>query len=174
MIGIKIQNNFLEKNLLKLLNGQAEIWQQNKVYQTILTDIPTVQKENFPAEIPLVVLGVHLNFPFKLSELENLLAKTIKNYENKYFFWDSKHRQLQYKKNKKYIRLTEKESNIVDFLSSIPGHEATKEELLKSVWSYTTDTETHTIESTIHSLRQKLDQFADKFIISTPNGYKLT
>ena len=83
MIGIKIQNNFLEKNLLKLLDGKAEKWQPKQAYQTVLTDIPTVQKENFPAEIPLIVLGVHLNCPFKLSELENLLAKTTKNYEKK-------------------------------------------------------------------------------------------
>lgn len=173
MIGIKIQNNFLEKNLADLLKGQAEIWRQDQVYHAVLTDIPTSKKENFPEQIPLIILGKNLNIPFKLSELENLLAKITKNYENKCFLWDSKHRQLKYKKNNKSVQLTEKESCIVDFLCSVPNHEATKEELLKNVWSYTDDTETHTIESTIHSLRQKLGHFADKFIISTPNGYKL-
>lgn len=173
MIGIKIQNNFLEKNLLKLLGKQAEGWQQNHVYQAILTDITISKKEIFPKQIPLIVLGKHLNIPFKLSDLENLLAKISKNYENKYFLWDSRHRQLKYKKDKKSIQLTEKESNIIDFLTTVPNHEATKEEFLKNVWSYTVDTETHTIESTIHSLRQKLGLSADKFIVSTQNGYKL-
>ena len=121
----------------------------------------------------MIILGIHLNVPFKLIELENLLANITKKYENDFFIWNSKHRQLKNKKNQKNIPLTEKESNIIDFLSSLPNHEASKEELLKNVWIYTPDTETHTIESTIHTLRQKLGKLADKFIISTQKGYKL-
>lgn len=173
MIGIKLQNNFLEKNLLKLLKGQADIWNPEQTYQAILTDLPTSKAENFPKQIPLIILGVHLKVPFKLPELENLLSQITKNYENKLFLWDSKHRQLENKKNGKRIQLTEKENNLINFLCLAPDHEASKEELLKNVWSYTSDTETHTIESTIHSLRQKLGKSADELIISTKNGYKL-
>ena len=97
----------------------------------------------------------------------------LPNYENDIFIWDSLHHMLKNKKTKKVILLTEKEAAIITFLISKQKHFATKEELLKHVWQYTTGTETHTVESTIHSLRQKIKPYSNNLIIPLLKGYKL-
>ena len=49
----------------------------------------------------------------------------------------------------------------------------TKEDLLVSVWNYKPEAETHTVESHIYALRQKLGNRADDLIQSTSEGYIL-
>jgi len=76
--------------------------------------------------------------------------------------------------NKIGLKLTEKEINIIIFLSkSIKP--VTIDELEKNVWSYQSDIETHTVETHIYRLRKKIfNTFSDdKFIISKSNGYQI-
>ena len=78
-------------------------------------------------------------------------------------------------KNKvKTIKLTEKEIDIILFLKSkkIPQK---IEVLQKEVWGYTSELETHTVETHVYRLRKKInDNFDDEsFIISNKDGYKI-
>ena len=72
------------------------------------------------------------------------------------------------------VKLTEKEINTIIYLSKA-NKPVDIEELQKKIWSYQTDTETHTVETHIYRLRKKiLDTFHDnEFIISIKNGYKI-
>ena len=56
--------------------------------------------------------------------------------------------------------------------SSVP---LTKNYILKNIWKYSSDTDTHTIETHIYRLRQKIkDKFGDKnFIKFSKGGYTL-
>ena len=49
------------------------------------------------------------------------------------------------------------------------------EELQKEVWDYSSDLETHTVETHIYRLRKKIkEEFADEnFIISEKKGYSI-
>ena len=72
------------------------------------------------------------------------------------------------------LKLTEKEINIITFLSrsNVP---VSINELQEKVWSYQSDIETHTVETHIYRLRKKILNIFndDKFIISEKNGYKI-
>ena len=74
--------------------------------------------------------------------------------------------------NDKKIKLTEKESDIILYLSK-STKPVSVDNLQLNVWSYHSDLETHTVETHIYRLRKKiLDNFQDEnFIISKKNGY---
>ena len=72
------------------------------------------------------------------------------------------------------LKLTEKEVSTIVYLSK-KNAPVTIEELEKNVWQYHSDIETHTVETHIYRLRQKiLKTFKDKaFILSKKNGYQI-
>jgi len=70
------------------------------------------------------------------------------------------------------IPLTEREINLILFLKKSPT--AVKiDELEKKVWDYSSELETHTVETHIYRLRKKIkEKFKDdNFILSDKNGY---
>ena len=70
------------------------------------------------------------------------------------------------------LKLTEKEIEIILYLNEKKiKHDVT--DLQKNIWDYSTDMETHTVETHIYRLRKKIsDLFKDeKFILSHKNGY---
>ena len=77
-------------------------------------------------------------------------------------------------KGDKVIDLTEREINLIIFLSKKKG--ASKiDELQKEVWDYNSELETHTVETHIYRLRKKIkDKFGDEnFITSSKKGYSV-
>ncbi len=81
-------------------------------------------------------------------------------------------RELMFAKNK--IKLTEKESSIILYLSKFKKP-ISIEELQFKVWGYKSELETHTVETHIYRLRKKiLKVFNDEnFILSKKNGYQI-
>ena len=91
----------------------------------------------------------------------------LKNYN-----LDINSKTVEYK-NKK-LKLTEKEIEIILFLNK---DNLSKKviDLQKNVWGYSSDIETHTVETHVYRLRKKIsDTFKDdNFILSDDNGYSL-
>ena len=83
---------------------------------------------------------------------------------------DINSRELIFKDKK--IKLTEKESNIILYISN-SLKPVSIEDLQVNVWGYHSDLETHTVETHIYRLRKKiLDTFQNEnFIISKKDGY---
>jgi len=81
-------------------------------------------------------------------------------------------RELIFKKNS--LKLTEKETNIITFLSK-SNNAVGVDQLQSQVWQYHSDLETHTVETHIYRLRKKiLNTFNDNdFILSKKNGYQI-
>ena len=73
------------------------------------------------------------------------------------------------------IRLTEKERDLLVCLAHAPGQEMHRDDLLARVWGYRADLETHTLETHIYRLRQKIEQDVEApcILLTIPNGYKL-
>ena len=70
------------------------------------------------------------------------------------------------------LRLTEKEIEIILYLNSTTiNHDVA--DLKKNIWGYSTNMETHTVETHIYRLRKKISNlFKDEnFILSQKNGY---
>ena len=74
----------------------------------------------------------------------------------------------------KRIRLTEKETNILKFLQRA-GHTVSREVLLHEVWGYNPAVSTHTLETHIYRLRQKIerDPAHAQLLVTESGGYRL-
>lgn len=74
----------------------------------------------------------------------------------------------------KTFKLTEKEVSIIKYLYQNANKITEKEELLENVWEYSADATTHTVETHIYRLRQKVEQDGgSQLIITENNGYRL-
>lgn len=73
------------------------------------------------------------------------------------------------------IRLTEKETAILKFLKRADGATISREKLLNEVWGYNSNVTTHTLETHIYRLRQKIetDPSKAKIIITESGGYSM-
>ena len=71
------------------------------------------------------------------------------------------------------LDLTERESDLILFINS--NKKASLKELQKKVWGYSSDLETHTVETHIYRLRKKMLQIFkdDEFIKHDKEGYFL-
>ena len=120
------------------------------------------------------------SFPIKLSKLiEKLNIEFLKrNFHSQSelkiqkYKLDVNSRELIF--NTKKIKLTEKESNIILYISN-STKPVSIEDLQLNVWGYHSDLETHTVETHVYRLRKKiLATFEDKdFINSKKNGYQI-
>uniref|UniRef100_UPI0025D60702 response regulator transcription factor n=1 Tax=Phenylobacterium sp. TaxID=1871053 RepID=UPI0025D60702 len=75
----------------------------------------------------------------------------------------------------KKIRLTEKETNILKYLYRAGEKSVSREELLAEVWGYNAGVTTHTLETHVYRLRQKIepDPANARLLLTEAGGYKL-
>ena len=122
----------------------------------------------------------HLELPTTIRDInlvvENAAAKTKFNKNSsikiKEYMLNKNEKKLI--KNSNFIILTEKEIQLLElFLNN--KQPISKDNILKSVWNYSSDADTHTVETHIYRLRKKInDKFTDeKFILNDKNGYYL-
>ena len=73
------------------------------------------------------------------------------------------------------LRLTEKETAILRFLYRAGQQVVTRDVLLREVWGYNANVTTHTLETHIYRLRQKIesDPGAASLLLTEAGGYKL-
>ncbi len=73
------------------------------------------------------------------------------------------------------IRLTEKETNILKYLYRAGDKSVPREELLTQVWGYNAGVTTHTLETHIYRLRQKIEPepAVSRLLITDAGGYRL-
>jgi DNA-binding response OmpR family regulator len=73
------------------------------------------------------------------------------------------------------VRLTEKETNILRYLYRSGGKPVPRDELLSEVWGYNAAVTTHTLETHVYRLRQKIEPDpANAIILMTEaGGYRL-
>lgn len=77
--------------------------------------------------------------------------------------------------NQKKIRLTEKETNILKYLYRAGEKPVSREELLAEVWGYNAGVTTHTLETHVYRLRQKIepDPGNARLLLTEAGGYRL-
>mgnify|MGYP000904857875 CR=1 FL=1 len=111
-------------------------------------------------DLEIKIVSLLARFKFRKSSLINLRGYTINKNERKI------------KKNNLELQLTEKEVNFL-ILFSKNDKPLARNFILKSVWNYSSETDTHTIETHIHRLRKKMsEKFNDNnFIKNNNEGY---
>ena len=157
--------NVSKNNLLQIL---SDIKNNYLVISRNL--IPNVSNQilidTFPIRISKLV--EKLNIEFLKKNFNNQSEIIVGNYKI-----NLNSRELTKYNNK--IRLTEKETSIILYLSKL-GKPIKIDELKSKVWGHQSELETHTVETHIYRLRKKIkDKFQDEnFIISSKEGYSIT
>ena len=121
-----------------------------------------------------------LELPATLNEINSIVENTVaKNKFNKNSSIQVKNYLLNKNekkllKSENFIILTEKEVQLIELLLN-KKKPLSKENILSSVWHYSSDADTHTVETHIYRLRKKIsDKFDDeKFILNKKEGYCL-
>ena len=78
-------------------------------------------------------------------------------------------------RNEQKIRLTEKETAIVKFLYLASDNVVSRDTLLGEVWGYNAGVTTHTLETHVYRLRQKIEEDPSNAVIlvTEPTGYRI-
>ena len=152
--------------------------------------LPNILSQN--KEMPVVLLSskkdasdfadIVIKKPIKLSSFlkalkEETLLPKVRRKEclifNEYSLYPVK-KEIFSATTEKTTKLTEKEVDIIKYLYQKAPTVISKEELLEKVWEYSTDATTHTVETHIYRLRQKVERDgSSQLIITENNGYKL-
>ncbi len=82
---------------------------------------------------------------------------------------------LTHGESKKKVRLTEKETSILKYLYRSGDAVVGRDKLLGEVWGYNAAVTTHTLETHVYRLRQKIeeDPSAAEILVTEPGGYRL-
>jgi DNA-binding response OmpR family regulator len=121
--------------------------------------------------------------PFRLNELLARLRAQLRSFENSedavftigpYTFRPSV-KLLQEPARNRRIRLTEKEAAILKFLYRAGTRPVARQVLLNEVWGYNAAVTTHTLETHIYRLRQKIepDPSNARLLVTEGGGYRL-
>lgn len=83
--------------------------------------------------------------------------------------------KLLIREDNKKVRLTEKETSIIKFLYRAGEQAISRETLLQDVWGYNAAVSTHTLETHIYRLRQKIERDPShaEILVTEGGGYKL-
>ena len=143
---------FTKKNLIKILAS-------NKIDKTNTYD-GIIRLPTTIAEINSIIESLVAKRFFSSNSSIHIKRYTLNKNEKKLI------------KDNTFIFLTEKEIQLLElFLKH--KKPVSKNKILLSVWHYSTDADTHTVETHIYRLRKKInDKFLDdKFILNNKEGY---
>jgi DNA-binding response OmpR family regulator len=124
----------------------------------------------------------YVNKPFRFTVLLARVRVQLRQYEasenttfniGPFTFWPSA--KLLLSPEGKKVRLTDKETSILRYLYRAGQRPVSREMLLRDVWGYNSGLTTHTVETHIYRLRQKIekDAAAPAILVTEAGGYKL-
>lgn len=117
--------------------------------------------------------------PIRIGEVLDHVKNLARKSQTRFFTigpykLDAQHHTLEGKKED--IKLTEKETALLVLLAKNPGNTVSRKEILTKVWEYADDAETHTLETHIYRLRQKIEKDPGKprVLMTNEDGYYLS
>ena len=138
-----------------------------------------LKKKNYSNSIKLIYDDV-VNLPSSIIEISNKITNLItskkfnqnSSIKIKEYVIDKNERKL--KKGKLSMIVTEREIELIESLFN-EKKPLSKTTILKRVWKYSDDADTHTVETHIYRLRKKILSIFkdDNFIINSKDGYSI-
>lgn len=125
----------------------------------------------------------YITKPFRLGVLLARLRAHIRQHERSddavfaigpYSFQPGNKLLLETETNRK-VRLTDKEAAILKYLYRTGGKVIGRDVLLDEVWGYNAGVTTHTLETHVYRLRQKIEKDPSnaRILLTEPGGYRL-
>jgi DNA-binding response OmpR family regulator len=175
-----------------LKNVKVEEYDILLIHEDYLTNLTELKKDLLKKTHRLKILATHslsnsssnfsekLLLPIHLKDFRQIIENSVvkksfsinSSIKIKSYILDKNEKKLI--KDKNYILLTEKEIQLLELLlrNSTP---LSKNKILENVWKYSSDADTHTVETHIYRLRKKIKtNFSDeKFILNDQDGYIL-
>ncbi len=122
--------------------------------------------------------------PFKMGVLIARVRAQLRQFEQSedavfaigpYSFRPANKLLLDNEKAGKKVRLTEKETAILKYLLRAGQKPVPRDTLLAEVWGYNAGVSTHTLETHVYRLRQKIERNpgAAQLLLTEPGGYRL-
>jgi hypothetical protein len=162
---IKLENedDFKNNNDLDAVNCLIISKTNSKLLLNGITDRNLLDFKNLPLSLKKILELINIKLiKLKFNQHSKVIIKGYElNLNSKFFSKDDLN-----------LKLTEKEIKIILYLNDTKiKHNVA--DLQKNIWDYSTNMETHTVETHIYRLRKKIsDLFKDEnFILSHKNGY---
>ena len=125
----------------------------------------------------------YVNKPFRMRNLMPRIRNLLQQQNEKFdtvipvgpFTFRPNSKLLINPENDQMIYLTEKETMILEFLFQAGDEVVGRNKLLGEVWGYNVGVTTHTLETHIYRLRQKIevDPSNAQILVTQPGGYRL-
>ena len=138
----------------------------------------TKEEDNVESKVQKTILK-----PFVLSRLFDALKSSINIFENsdegniefnQYILYPSR-KEIFNQRDETTTKLTEREVSMIKYLYKNADRTVSKNDLMQEVWEYSAEVATHTVETHIYRLRQKIEQdnSDNQIIITSEGGYQL-
>ncbi len=179
-----LENYVCDKNacpdIIVLDEQVSRVDELRNIYERVPIFVLQKKKEKKCVQTPFLK---YIQKPFALNVLLDMLQSALNiiarsqsgilrfnGYELSSFEKEIKNLQTGEK-----IKLTEREVSMLLYLYKQRGKAISKADFLQEVWGYSPDTSTHTIETHVYRLRQKVEKNESSCpLISTENGgYRL-
>ena len=181
----------LQQQIVRFIGGTDCLAQSPDIIVTDDEEFYAQSRQKYPA-VPMVLmaansdlttdnLNIVIKKPFRLMQLLDVLRTA----NNRLTHSDDGHlrfgnyelrpnkKEIEDLKAGKIIKLTEKEVDIIKYLYKNADSFVKKTDLQTGVWQYSSEVTTHTIETHIYRLRQKVEIGENRLIISNDGYYKL-
>ena len=186
----EIKDDFKYKFTTKIEKKNLSDFKVNIIHQDYLENSKNLEilKKNKNIKIlivkekknKLLFESTQILLPIKFKELDDTIIKNISaeqfsdnsKIEIKNYILDKNERKLI--RDNSFVIITEKEVQLLElFLNK--EKPLSKPEILKKVWGYSVEADTHTVETHIYRLRKKIKKKFDddNFIINRQNGYSI-
>lgn len=177
-------SKYIENAILDTQNPDIIIVDENfvqyEIFRKKFSSIPIVFLSS-TQEIVSDKLNISVKKPFKLIQLLDIIKAAnhkLDQSEEGYVTFNGYNlkplsKEIEDIKLKKSFKLTEKEVEILKYLYKNIDKYVSKTDLQTNVWKYNESVATHTIETHIYRLRQKVEHKNRRLIITHNNGYKL-
>jgi len=157
------EEDFKKNNDLEEVNCLIISKTNSKSLLNYITDKNFLEFKDSPLSLKKTLELINIKLiKLKFNQQSKVIIKGYDlNLNSKFFSKDDLH-----------LKLTEKEIEIILYLNNIKTKHNVAD-LQKNIWAYSSNMETHTVETHIYRLRKKIsDLFKDKsFILSHKNGY---
>lgn len=138
----------------------------------------TKEEDNVESKVQKTILK-----PFVLSRFFDALKSSINIFENsdegniefnQYILYPSR-KEIFNQRDETTTKLTEREVSMIKYLYKNADRTVSKNDLMQEVWEYSAEVATHTVETHIYRLRQKIEQdnSDNQIIITSEGGYQL-